>query len=349
MRERCARELPGWAFGQVFLRHAVEVRAQETLAQLVAPCPSRGSARDALDESCALGRDAVEQTVIFGGKRGQGGSGLAAGCSYIAAHLRPDSVGWSWRHASSSWWRSVRCRVRVAHVVGTRTQLALGCDTRLYMRPAPQRLRQPLAPAVGGAAALRRHEVPASAAAIISVGATKARPDGAQGGLMSGLPDNPIGTDGFEFVEYTAPDPQLLRSLFERLGFPAVAHHRSKNVTLHRQGEINFIINAEPASFAQGFARAHGPSACAMAFRVHDSARAYSRALALGAKPGPSSAGPMELNIPCIEGIGGSLIYLVDLYGDRSIYDVDFRPVEGGTQSAALAGLTLIDHLTHNV
>ena len=166
---------------------------------------------------------------------------------------------------------------------------------------------------------------------------------------MSDLFDNPMGTDGFEFVEYTAPDPQLLRTLFERLGFPAVARHRSKNVTLHRQGEINFIINAEPQSFAQAFARAHGPSACAMAFRVHDSARAYSRALALGAKPGPSSAGPMELNIPCIEGIGGSLIYLVDLYGDRSIYDVDFRAVEGGTQSAALAGLTLIDHLTHNV
>ena len=95
----------------------------------------------------------------------------------------------------------------------------------------------------------------------------------------SDLPDNPMGTDGFEFVEYTAPDPQLLRSLFERLGFPAVARHRSKNVTLHRQGGINFIINAEPQSFAQAFARGHGPSACAMAFRVRDAAHAYSRAL----------------------------------------------------------------------
>src|SRR6516165_7212931 len=140
---------------------------------------------------------------------------------------------------------------------------------------------------------------------------------------MSGLPDNnPMGTDGFEFVEYTAPDPQLLRSLFERLGFPAVARHRSKNVTLHRQGEINFIINAEPQSFAQAFARVHGPSACAMAFRVRDAAQAYARALALGAKPGPQSAGPMELNIPCIEGIGGSLIYLVDRYGEHSTHNV---------------------------
>src|ERR1700733_9961728 len=81
---------------------------------------------------------------------------------------------------------------------------------------------------------------------------------------MSDLHDNPMGTDGFEFVEYTAPDPQLLRSLFERLGFPVAARHRSKNVTLHTQGEINFIINAEADSFAQSFARAHGPSACAM-------------------------------------------------------------------------------------
>ncbi len=165
---------------------------------------------------------------------------------------------------------------------------------------------------------------------------------------MSDLFDNPMGTDGFEFVEYTAPDPQLLRTLFERLGFPVVARHRSKNVTLHRQGEINFIINAEPESFAQSFARAHGPSACAMAFRVRDAAAAYSRALSLGAKPGPRSAGPMELNIPCIEGIGGSLIYLVDLYGERSIYDVDFRPIAAGSPPEK-AGLQLIDHLTHNV
>src|SRR5262245_1516509 len=165
---------------------------------------------------------------------------------------------------------------------------------------------------------------------------------------MSELPDNPMGTDGFEFVEYTAPDPQLLRSLFERLGFPAVARHRSKNVTLHRQGEINFIINAEKDSFAQAFARDHGPSACAMAFRVKDAAFAYRRALELGAKPGPQSAGPMELNIPSIEGIGGSLIYLVDLYGERSIYDVDFRPIAASTPAAG-AGLSFIDHLTHNV
>jgi 4-hydroxyphenylpyruvate dioxygenase len=161
--------------------------------------------------------------------------------------------------------------------------------------------------------------------------------------------ENPMGTDGFEFVEYTAPDPEDLRSLFERLGFPIVARHRSKNVTLHKQGDVNFIINAEPAGFGQAFAREHGPSACAMAFRVKDAAFAYARALELGAKPGPLSAGPMELNIPSIEGIGGSLIYLVDRYGETgTIYDVDFRPVIP-SRPVQGAGLEFIDHLTHNV
>jgi 4-hydroxyphenylpyruvate dioxygenase len=158
---------------------------------------------------------------------------------------------------------------------------------------------------------------------------------------------NPMGTDGFEFVEYTAPDPQLLRGLFERLGFPVVARHRSKNVTLHSQGDINFIINAEPESFGQKFAAAHGPSVCAMGFRVKDAAAAFERAVALGAEPHRGSVGPMELNIPAIVGIGGSLIYFVDRYGDRSIYDVDFKPVT--PQPLERAGLTFIDHLTHNV
>lgn len=160
--------------------------------------------------------------------------------------------------------------------------------------------------------------------------------------------ENPMGTDGFEFVEYTAPDAELLRTLFEQLGFPVVARHRSKNVTLHRQGDINFIINAEAGSFAQKFAREHGPSVCAMAFRVKDATQAFKRALELGAKPFEGRVGPMELNIPAIIGIGGSLIYLVDRYGEDTIYDVDFRRV-GVTPGVEGAGLTYIDHLTHNV
>ena len=86
--------------------------------------------------------------------------------------------------------------------------------------------------------------------------------------------DNPMGTDGFEFVEFAAPDPKAMGALFEKMGFTAIARHRHKDVTLYRQGDINFIINAEPDSFAQAFAREHGPCACAMAFRVDDAGTA---------------------------------------------------------------------------
>src|SRR5215472_13475067 len=161
--------------------------------------------------------------------------------------------------------------------------------------------------------------------------------------------DNPMGTDGFEFVEYTAPDTAALGRLFESMGFAAVARHRSKKVTLYRQGDVNFIVNAEPESFAQAFARLHGPSVCAIAFRVRDAARAYERAIELGAKPVAGKVGPMELNIPAIEGIGGSILYLVDRYGDHTIYDVDFVPLPGADANPKGVGLAGVDHLTHNV
>jgi 4-hydroxyphenylpyruvate dioxygenase len=176
--------------------------------------------------------------------------------------------------------------------------------------------------------------------------------------------DNPMGTDGFEFIEYAAPDPQAMGQAFERMGFKAVARHRHKNVLLYRQGEINFIINAEPDSFAQRFARLHGPSVCAIAFRVHDAKAAYERALNLGAWGYAGQAGPGELNIPAIKGIGDSLIYLVDRWrgkngaqpgdiGNIGFFDVDFVPLPGIGTEEMLAprghGLTYIDHLTHNV
>jgi 4-hydroxyphenylpyruvate dioxygenase len=180
---------------------------------------------------------------------------------------------------------------------------------------------------------------------------------------------NPMGTDGFEFIEYTAPDTRALARLFESMGFAAVARHRSKDVTLYRQGEINFILNHEFDSYAQAFARVHGPSVCAFAVRVEDAAHAYRRAIELGARPHHGEVGPMELNIPAIRGIGGSVIYLVDRYGERgTIYDIDFVGVAtsgepaGGSQGSRSetsgpsgdathggAGLTQIDHITHNV
>jgi 4-hydroxyphenylpyruvate dioxygenase len=138
--------------------------------------------------------------------------------------------------------------------------------------------------------------------------------------------DNPMGTDGFEFVEFAHPNPSALDVLFRQMGFAKVARHRSKQVWLYRQGGINFVVNAEPDSHARAFAAAHGPCAPAMAFRVADAAQAYKRALSLGARPATSRVGPMELNIPAIEGIGGLQIYLVDRYGAKgSIYDVDFE------------------------
>jgi 4-hydroxyphenylpyruvate dioxygenase len=164
-----------------------------------------------------------------------------------------------------------------------------------------------------------------------------------------------MGTDGFEFIEYCAPDPEALGRLFEALGFVAVARHRSKRVTLYRQGEVNFIVNAEPESFAQAFARVHGPSICAMGLRVRDAAAATARAAEFGAWVVEPHVGPMELNIPAIKGIGDSLIYLVDRYGERgTIYDVDFVSIPGAEEpgadgSAAQTGLLGIDHLTHNV
>jgi 4-hydroxyphenylpyruvate dioxygenase len=166
----------------------------------------------------------------------------------------------------------------------------------------------------------------------------------------SSLWENPVGTDGFEFVEYTAPDVSQLHALFERMGFRAVARHRSKAVTLYRQGDVNFVVNAEPESHGSRFAKMHGPSACAMAFRVKDAAHAYNKLIEEGAKPFQNQVGPMELNIPAIEGIGGSVIYLVDRYGEHSIYDVDFVPTDPakGFRHEG-TGLTEIDHVTHNV
>jgi 4-hydroxyphenylpyruvate dioxygenase len=175
--------------------------------------------------------------------------------------------------------------------------------------------------------------------------------------------DNPMGTDGFEFIEYAAPDPAAMGSLFERMGFTRIARHRHKNVLLYRQGEINFIVNAEPDSFAQRFARLHGPSICAIAFRVQDARKAYERAKELGAWGYAGTAGPGELNIPAIKGIGDSLIYFVDRWrgkngaragdiGNIGFFDVDFEPLHpdsGAALSPPGLGLTTIDHLTHNV
>ena len=167
---------------------------------------------------------------------------------------------------------------------------------------------------------------------------------------MADLFDNPMGLDGFEFVEFASPRPGMLEPVFEMLGFSAVAEHRSKKVRLYRQGEINFILNEEPRSNAAYFAEEHGPCACGMAFRVKDAHAAYYRALELGAQPIDIPTGPMELRLPAIKGIGGAPLYLIDRYQEeQSFYDIDFVFYEGVDRHPVGCGFKLIDHLTHNV
>jgi 4-hydroxyphenylpyruvate dioxygenase len=162
--------------------------------------------------------------------------------------------------------------------------------------------------------------------------------------------DNIMGLDGFEFVEFSAPEEGTLEPVFEMLGFQQIARHRSKAVHLWRQGDINFVVNYEPQSYADYFAEEHGPSACGLAFRVKDSHHAYSLAIERGAQPMDIPTGPMELRLPAIRGIGGAPLYLIDRYHDgTSIYDIDFEFVPGADLHPEGTGLRVIDHLTHNV
>ncbi|HEU5297260.1 MAG TPA: 4-hydroxyphenylpyruvate dioxygenase [Burkholderiaceae bacterium] len=161
---------------------------------------------------------------------------------------------------------------------------------------------------------------------------------------------NPMGLMGFEFVEFASPAPNVLEPLFGQLGFSLVAQHRSKDVLLFRQGDINFIVNREPRSQAAYFAAEHGPSACGLAFRVKDSHKAYQLALDNGAQPVEMPTGPMELRLPAIKGIGGAPLYLIDRFEDgKSIYDIDVEWVDGAPRHPAGHGLKRVDHLTHNV
>lgn len=174
---------------------------------------------------------------------------------------------------------------------------------------------------------------------------------------------NPAGLDGFEFVEFCAPEKGVLEPVFTAMGFTHVATHRSKDVHLWRQGGINLIANYEPRSAAWFFAREHGPSACGMAFRVKNARTAYDHLIAQGAEPVNVETGPMELRLPAIRGIGGAILYLVDKYegktgqddspdnssNDLTIYDIDFEYLPGVERRPQGAGFELIDHLTHNV
>jgi 4-hydroxyphenylpyruvate dioxygenase len=167
---------------------------------------------------------------------------------------------------------------------------------------------------------------------------------------MADLFENPMGLDGFEFVEFSAPKRGILEPVFESMGFQLVAKHKSKACELWRQGDINFITNYEPKSAAFYYAEEHGPGACGMAFRVKDAHHAYARALEKGAQPVQMNIGPMELNLPAIRGIGGAALYLIDRYEPGlTIYDIDFDWIEGADRNPVGCGFHTLDHLTHNV
>ncbi len=167
---------------------------------------------------------------------------------------------------------------------------------------------------------------------------------------MADLFENPMGLCGFEFVEFTAPERGILEPVFKSMGFTKVARHRSKDVDVWRQGGINLLANYEASTPAGYYAREHGPSACAMGFRVKNASEAFALAVDKGAEPVEIPTGFSELRLPAIRAIGGAIIYLIDRFEEgRSIYDIDFEYIDGVDRNPVGCGFNIIDHLTHNV
>ncbi len=168
-------------------------------------------------------------------------------------------------------------------------------------------------------------------------------PHDAPKSVISG--ENPAGTDGFEFVEFAHPEPQELRDLFTRMGYAHTATHKTKAIELWQQGDITYVLNAEPGSHALRFVEEHGPCAPSMAWRVVDAQHAFAHAVAKGAEPydGPGKT----MDVPAIVGIGGSLIYFIDQYYETSPYNAEFDWVADAHPEGV--GFYYLDHLTHNV
>ncbi|MEO1677321.1 MAG: 4-hydroxyphenylpyruvate dioxygenase [Pseudomonadota bacterium] len=159
---------------------------------------------------------------------------------------------------------------------------------------------------------------------------------------------NIAGTDGFEFVEFAHPEPGVLEALFGKMGYAEVARHKTKDISVYRQGRVNYVVNRDPDGHAAQFVKDHGPCAPAMAWRVVDAQHALKCALDYGAE---EYSGPgKSIDVPAVVGIGGSLLYFVEEYDDgRSPYDRDFDWVDQRDPSPEGAGFYYLDHLTHNV
>ncbi|MFD0666457.1 VOC family protein [Ramlibacter sp. MAHUQ-53] len=157
------------------------------------------------------------------------------------------------------------------------------------------------------------------------------------------LPDqpNPLGLEGIEFIEYATLRPQALGQVLETMGFRPVARHRSREITLYRQGRMNLVVNAHPDDARASATEGGHPVLSAVAFRVHDARAAHARCLELGAWETPSHAGAMELNIPGIRGPGGAYYMFIDRWRDFSVYDIDFVPIPSVDMNPpAIADLT---------
>ena len=165
--------------------------------------------------------------------------------------------------------------------------------------------------------------------------------------------DNPMGIDGFEFVEFAAPDGRAheLHDQFKRMGFVAVLKHKTRPITVYRQNGVNFLVNEDPDSFAADFAKLHGPSACGFAIRFRKpDVEVLQTVLGNGGEPIGARESSKAVNAATVKGIGDCMLYLIDRYGDLgSIYDADYEPIEGADEHPAGFGLTFIDHLTHNL
>ncbi|HET6603131.1 MAG TPA: 4-hydroxyphenylpyruvate dioxygenase [Xanthomonadaceae bacterium] len=162
--------------------------------------------------------------------------------------------------------------------------------------------------------------------------------------------ENPMGIDGFEFVEFAAPEPALLHELFRTMGFTAVLRHRSRPITVYRQGEVNFLVNEDPDSFAADFARQHGPCACGFAIRFRMPADdVLEKVCERGAEEIGHKADTRAVPAPVIKGIGDCMLYLVDRYSDGNNVYGDYERIEGTELHPEGFGLTFIDHLTHNL
>ncbi|MFC0676825.1 4-hydroxyphenylpyruvate dioxygenase [Lysobacter korlensis] len=165
--------------------------------------------------------------------------------------------------------------------------------------------------------------------------------------------ENPLGIDGFEFVEFGAPEGQgaMLHEYFRKMGFTAVLRHKSRAITVYRQGGVNFLVNEDPDSFAADFAKAHGPCACGFAIRFQKSSDEVCQVvLGNGGEAIDNKPETKAVDAPVVKGIGDCMLYLVDRYGSAgTVYDADYETIEGADQNPKGFGLTFIDHLTHNL